>query len=177
MGGRGSALAVIAWAALALGTVTDASAENHSAAMREPAHLSPLSPTIVEYTWHLRVPKWVVRPHRIERRVLAPASRVHRFDFSTPEIRTERRSVGSVAEFECKYGDFGLPNACRTTWRRLYVDIPHAVTRHDYVEIDVPTLAWQDWDAVVETPKLEWRDETLTVSLPALARSRGDARE
>ena len=175
--GSGATFALIAVAALGFATSTGASAGEGSDAAHERGTSSPLSPGTVEYTWHLRVPEWEVRPRHAGARILAPAWRVRRFDYSVPGFRTERRRVGSVAAFECKYNDFGLPNACRTTWRGVYVDVPHPVARHDYVDLDVPTLAWQHWDASVETPELRWKDETLTISLPAPASGPSAARD
>lgn len=135
----------------------------------EPVHFrAPLSPAIVEYRWRLVVPEWVVTPRLASARVYAPQWRVARATYAVPEFRTERRRIGSVPEFTCKYADFGLPNECRTTWRAAYVDVPVARMQNDYLEFDVPRWSWQRWETPVETPRLVWRESTMIVSVPAL---------
>ena len=65
-------------------------------------------------------------------------------EYGMLEFTTERRRIGSVAEFSCKYPDFRLPNECRTTWRDVYVEVPIPVMSRDHVDLDVPEWSWQD---------------------------------
>lgn len=132
-----------------------------------PEQWAPLAPAVVEYRWTFLAPAWVVEARTIETRVYAPEWRSKRVDYALPGARTERRRVGRVAAFECKYADLALPNECRTTWRDVYADIPLPVVRHDYMEIEIPVWSWQDRRTVVEVPRVVWKEETLIVSVPA----------
>lgn len=131
--------------------------------------LVPLTPAIVEYRWRLWVPEWVVETRHIRSRVYAPTWKARRIDYALPEISTERRRIGSVPEFSCKYADLDLPNECRTTWHAVYVDVPVPVMRRDTADVDVPRWSWQDLDTPVAVPRLVWKAQTLIVSVPALA--------
>jgi hypothetical protein len=116
--------------------------------------------------------------HQVRRqRVYAPTLRPVRLDYAVPEFRTERRVVGMVPEFSCKYADSALPNECRTTWRRIHAEVPVAVVHHDQLAFDVPQWSWQDVDVAVDVPRVTWKEETLVVSLPAFARSGSDANQ
>jgi len=76
-----------------------------------------IEPAIVKYRWTFVEPVWTVRPRTIDVRIVDPATRVERIDYDTVEITFERKRVGRIPEFSCKYADFALPNECRTTWR------------------------------------------------------------
>jgi hypothetical protein len=145
-----------------------------TSAAEGPAPLAPLRPTTVTYAWRVAVPVWTTE-HQVRRqRVYAPTLRPVRVDYAVPEFRTERRVVGMVAEFSCKYADAALPNACRTTWRRVYAEVPVAVVHHDQLSFDVPQWSWQDVDVAVDVPRVTWKEETLVVSLPAFEGSASD---
>ncbi len=73
-----------------------------------------------------------------------------------------------MAEFSCKYGDLLLPNACTTTWRDVWIDVPVPVVRRDSIDIDVMQWTPTEWRTTVDVPRLVWREETLVVSLPAV---------
>lgn len=162
-----SPVAVLAVAAVLLGgTATAHKGEPDSPGTVDP--WAPLVPAIVEYHWHLLVPEWTVETRIDRRRVYAPRWGAARLDFALPDIRTERRRIGAVPEFSCKYPDFRLPNECRTTWRDVYVDVPRPVLQRDHVDVDVPRWTWRDQDTPIDVPRLVWREETLIVSLPAL---------
>jgi hypothetical protein len=159
-------------AALAFGAATHAFAQaapTEPEANAPPERLAPLAPAIVEYRWKLLVPQWVDATEHVRARVYAPRWHVARVDYSSLDFRSERRRVGSVAEFHCKYNDLWLPNECRTTWHDVYVDVPVPVLRPDYFEFDVPRWSWRDVDARVDYPRVVWTERTLVVSLPALA--------
>jgi hypothetical protein len=134
-----------------------------------PAPLPLLAPAIVQYRWTFLAPEWRVEPRNLDARIRAPAWRPRRVAIQVLEFTPERRRIGRVAEFSCKYPDFGLPNACTTTWRDVYVNVPIPVLRKDHFEIDVPQWSWQDWHADVDVPHLVWKEETLVVSVPAFA--------
>ena len=133
-----------------------------------PSRLPLWRTTIVEYRWTFLAPVWIVEPRNYETRVVAPVLRPRTIDVPSFEWTSERRKVARVAEFDCKYADFLLPNACRTTWRDVYVDVPVPVVRRDRVDIDVPQWTPAEWQTTVDMPRLVWREETLVVSLPAV---------
>jgi hypothetical protein len=130
--------------------------------------LQPLVPAIVEYRWRPLVPHWVV-----DARVVQPAAsldwRAQPVPYAMPDFELVERRIGTVPEFECKYSDLGLPNACTTHWRAVYAMVPVAVVRRDTLDLDVPQWRQPGEAFVVEVPRLEWKEETLVVSLPALA--------
>ena len=134
-----------------------------------PDHLTALEPAIVEYRWVFLVPEWVVEAGHADARVYAPAVRPRRIDYGVVELATSRRRIGRMADFSCKYSDFALPNACRTTWRDVYADVPVPVVRRDYIDLDVPQWSWQRWRATYDVPRLVWKRAELVVSLPAIA--------
>ncbi|MGE5172075.1 MAG: hypothetical protein ACM3JC_17065 [Rudaea sp.] len=139
-----------------------------AAAAGEPAPLTPLRPTTKTYAWRVAVPVWTTEREVRRQRVYAPTLHPLSAGYALAEFRRERRLVGVVPEFSCKYPDAALPNECRTTWRRVYAEVPVAVVRHDRLTFDVPQWSWQDVDVAVDVPRLAWREETLVVSLPAL---------
>jgi hypothetical protein len=134
-----------------------------------PSRLPLWQTTIVEYRWTFLTPVWIVEPRAYETRVTAPRMRPRTVEIPSLEWTSERRKVARVADFDCKYGDFLLPNACTTTWRDVYVDVPVAVVRRDSIDIDVPQWTREQWRTTVDAPRLVWREETLVVSLPAIA--------
>ena len=134
-----------------------------------PAPLAPLQPTVVEYRWTFLVPEWVSDPRIVESSAYVPQWRSRRVAFGSLEFTTTRRKIGSVPEFDCKYVDFALPNACRTTWRDVYVDVYVPVVRSDSFDVDVLEWSRQDLRTPVDVPLLVWKEQTLLVSLPALA--------
>ena len=137
-----------------------------------PQRLPLIETTIVEYRWVFLAPEWVVERQVVGAHVYAPAWKARQVDFPSLEFTSERRKVARVAQFECKYSDFWLPNACRTTWRDVYVDVPVPVIRHETFPVDVPQWTWQDTRTTVDVPRLVWKEKTLIVSLPAVAVSR-----
>ena len=134
-----------------------------------PSRLPLWQTTIVEYRWTFLTPVWIVEPRAYETRVTAPRMRPRTVESPALEWTSERRKVARVADFDCKYGDFLLPNACTATWRDVYVDVPVAVVRRDSIDIDVPQWTREQWRTTVDVPRLVWREETLVVSLPAIA--------
>ena len=138
-----------------------------------PDRLPLMQTAIVEYRWSFLVPEWVMEPHTVSTQVYAPALRTQRVDYALPEWTSERRKVARVAEFTCKYSDLMLPNACRTTWRDVYVDVPVPVLRRDSFDVDVPQWSWQNVATTVDVARLVWKEQTLLVSLPAVALANG----
>ena len=134
-----------------------------------PARLATLQPTVVAYRWTFLVPEWVVDARTIDARIQAPRWTTRRIAYGSLEFTTERRRIGRMPEFDCKYADFALPNACRTTWRDVYVDVYVPVVRRDSFDVDVPQWSAQDIRTTVDVPRLVWKTQTLVVSLPASA--------
>ena len=133
-----------------------------------PARLPLWQTTIVEYRWTFLTPVWIVEPRTYRARVTAPSFRTATIDVPSVEWTSERRKVARVAEFSCKYGDLLLPNACTTTWRDVWIDVPVPVVRRDSIDIDVMQWTPTEWRTTVDVPRLVWREETLVVSLPAV---------
>jgi hypothetical protein len=128
-----------------------------------------LAPAIVAYRWVFVAPHWVVAPASVDARLPVPSTRTKRIDYGVVEMTTERRRVGRIADFSCKYPDFALPNQCTTTWRNVYVDVPVPVVRRDHIDVDIPEWSVRNVRTTVDVPRLEWRREELIVSLPAIA--------
>jgi hypothetical protein len=153
-------------------------ASSHASAQRAseeplPARLPLMQTTIVEYRWSFLAPEWVVEPQTVTARVYAPSMHTQRIGYALPEWTSERRKVARVADFTCKYSDLMLPNACRTTWHDVYMDVPVPVLRRDSLEVDVPQWSWQDVTTTVDVARLVWKEQTLIVSLPAVALEHG----
>jgi hypothetical protein len=128
-----------------------------------------IQPAIVQYRWTFVEPVWSVPSRSVDVRILDPATRFERIDYDTVEFTFERKRVGRVPEFSCKYADFALPNECRTTWRTVYADVPVPRARRDHVDVDLPDWQWRDARTIVDEPRLEWRRRELVVSVPATA--------
>jgi hypothetical protein len=141
-----------------------------AAAAEPPASLAPLRPTTDTYVWRVPVPRWTTERQVRRQRVYAPTLHPVRVFYALPEFRSERRVIGVMPEFSCKYADAALPNECRLTWQRVYAEVPVAVVHHDERAFDVPQWSWEDVDVTVEVPRLAWKEETLVVELPAGAR-------
>jgi len=154
-------------ASIALTAATSASAVR--ADDTQPAPLAPLQPTIVEYRWTFLVPEWVSDSRIVETTANVPQWRSRRVEFGSLEFTTTRRRIASVPEFDCKYVDFVLPNACRTTWRDVYVEVYVPVVRPDSFDVDVPEWSREEVRTRIDVPRLIWKEQTLLVSLPALA--------
>jgi len=130
--------------------------------------LQPLVPTVVEYAWHPLVPVWRV-DHRVIRAPAALEWRSRAVHYALPDFEFVQRKIGAVPVFECKYGDFGLPNTCTTHWQDVYADVAVPLLQRDAFDLDVPYWKQPGDEVVVDVPRLEWKEETLVVSLPALA--------
>jgi len=128
-----------------------------------------IEPAIVQYRWTFVEPVWTVRSRSVDVRIVDPATRRKRIDYDTVEITFERKRIGRVPEFSCKYADFALPNECRTTWRTVYADVPVPIVRRDHVDVEVPDWQWRDARTIVDEPRLEWKQRELVVSVPAAA--------
>jgi hypothetical protein len=156
---------LVAIASLAVASQAFATSE----ADPRPQPLPLMVPAIVNYRWTFVEPVWTVESRNVDVRIVDPATRTRRIDYDTVEITFERRRVGRVPEFSCKYADFAWPNECRTTWRSVYADVPVPAVRRDHVDVDVPDWQWRDAHTIVDVPRLEWRRRELVVSVPATA--------
>jgi hypothetical protein len=137
-------------------------------ALAHEALREPLVPTVVEYRWHLLTPHWSVE-HRVVRTPASLAWRSVPVRYALPDFELVQRRIGVVPVFECKYGDFGLPNTCTTRWQDVHVDVAVPLLRHEEFDVDVAEWKAPGNEVVVDVPRLEWKEDTLVVSLPALA--------
>jgi hypothetical protein len=133
----------------------------------EPRALPLIEPAIVHYRWTFVEPVWTIESRRVDVPIVDPATRSTRIDHDTVEITLERKRVGRVPEFSCKYPDFAWPNECRTTWRSVYADVPVPVVRRDHLDVEVPDWRVRDARTIVDVPRLEWKRRELIVSVPA----------
>jgi hypothetical protein len=133
----------------------------------EPRALPLIEPAIVHYRWTFVEPVWTIESRRVDVPIVDPATRSTRIDYNTVEITLERKRVGRVPEFSCKYPDFAWPNECRTTWRSVYADVPVPVVRRDHLDVEVPDWRVRGARTIVDVPRLEWKRRELIVSVPA----------
>ena len=129
---------------------------------------STVYPGVREYRWSFHVPTMTLENTAAAVTALTPTVRARRWDYQAADIGTERRSLGKIPEFSCKYPDLMLPNECRTVWRDVYVDLPVLVARRQHIDVDVPEWRWQkQWFPIV-VPRWTWSDKSLTVSVPTI---------
>ncbi len=129
---------------------------------------STVYPSVREYHWTFHVPTLTFEDREATVTAPIPTTRPQRWDYQGADIGTERRSIGKIPEFSCKYPDLLLPNECRTVWRDVYVDLPVLVERHQHIDVDVPEWRWQkQWFPIV-VPRWTWSDKSLTVSVPTI---------
>lgn len=119
-----------------------------------------------EYVWTFYVPVMTV-----ERRDIVfsgPGLAVHsrRFDYEVPGLKSERRKLGQVAEFHCKYPDLLLPNECGIEWHDVYADLPVLTLRHEHVDADVAEWTTEERRIRLDVPRWTWQERTLTVVVP-----------
>lgn len=119
-----------------------------------------------EYVWTVYLP--VVTTEHVEAVIEVLAPRVHgrRWDYELPGLKSERFKLGQVAEFSCKYGDWELPNECRTEWHDVYADLPVLAMQRDHVDYDEVDWAWEERTVGIDVARWSWRAGTLTFSVP-----------
>ena len=139
-----------------------------AAEQRDPFASSTVYPGVREYRWTFHVPTMTLENDAAAVSAPTPVMHAQRWDYQGADIGTERRSLGKIPEFSCKYPDLMLPNECRTVWRDVYVDLPVLVARQRHIEVDVPEWRWQkQWFPIV-VPRWTWADKSLTVSVPTI---------
>jgi hypothetical protein len=92
--------------------------------------------------------------------------RSRRFDYEVPGLKSERRKLGQVAEFHCKYPDWLLPNECGIEWHDVYADLPVLTLRHEHVAADVAEWTAEERRIRLDVPRWTWQERTLTVIVP-----------
>jgi hypothetical protein len=119
-----------------------------------------------EYRWMFYVP--VMTLERREIVFSGPRLVVHsrRFDYEVPGLKSERRKLGQVAEFHCKYPDFLLPNECGIEWHDVYADLPVLTLRREHVDGDVAEWTTEERRIRLDVPRWTWQERTLTVVVP-----------
>ncbi len=125
-----------------------------------------LYPGTKEYVWTLYVP--VLTTERIAVVVRVPKEHVigRRWDYEYPGLKSQRFKLGEVAEFNCKYSDWGLPQECRTEWHSVYADLPVLAMQRDHLDYDESEWAWEEQTMRIDVPHWSWKASTLTVSVP-----------
>lgn len=125
-----------------------------------------LYPGTREYVWTLYVP--VLTTERLAVVVQVPIEHVigRRWDYEYPGLKSQRFNLGQVAEFNCKYSDWGLPEQCRTEWHRVYADLPVLAMLHDHLDYDEHEWVWEEQTMHIDVPHWSWKANTLTVSVP-----------
>jgi hypothetical protein len=121
------------------------------------------------YVWTLYVPE--LTTERVAVAVSVPVLHVHgkRWDYDLPDLQSKRFKLGQVAEFNCKYSDWGLPEECLTQWRDVYADLPVLTMQHDHLNYDTAEWEWEEQTMHIDLPHWTWRESTLTVSVPTFA--------
>ena len=120
-----------------------------------------------EYRWTFYVPVLTLERHEIFVQAPATTVRSRRWDYEVPGLRGERFKLGQVAEFDCKYMDWRLPNECRTVWHDVYADLPVLTMQKRHVDYDVAEWAWQERRIRFDVPHWTWTEQTLIVGVPA----------
>ncbi len=119
-----------------------------------------------EYVWTLYVP--VLTTERVAVVVQLPTLHVRgrRWDYEFPGLKSQRIKLGQVAEFNCKYSDWGLPEQCRTEWHNVYADLPQLAMQRDHLDYDEAEWVWEEQTMHIDVPHWSWNASTLTVSVP-----------
>ncbi len=125
-----------------------------------------LYPGTREYVWTLYVP--VLTTERLAVVVRVPKEHVigRRWDYEYPGLKSQRFKLGQVAEFDCKYSDWGLPQECRTEWHNVYADLPVLAMLRDHLDYNESEWAWEEQTMHIDVPHWSWKASTLTVSVP-----------
>lgn len=119
-----------------------------------------------EYVWTLSVPVLTTERVPVTLQVLALHLRGRRWDYEAPTLKSQRFKLGQVAEFNCKYSDWGLPETCLTQWRNVYADLPVLAMQRDHLDYDAAEWAWETKTLHIDLPHWKWNQSTLTVSVP-----------
>jgi hypothetical protein len=119
-----------------------------------------------EYRWTFYVPVLSVERREIVVQGPGLAVRSKRFEYEVPGLKSERRRLGQIAEFYCKYPDLQLPNECGIAWHDVYADLPVLTTRHDHFDADVAEWTSEERRIRFDVPHWTWTERILTVVVP-----------
>ena len=122
-----------------------------------------------EYRWTFYVPVMTVERREVVFSGPGLTLRSRRFDYEIPGLKSERRKLGQVAEFHCKYPDWLLPNECGIEWHDVYADLPVLTLRHEHVEADVAEWTTEERRIRLDVPRWTWQERTLTVIVPGFS--------
>ena len=121
-----------------------------------------------EYVWTLYTPVLTTERVPVVMRVLTLTLRGRRWDYELPTLKSQRFKLGEVADFSCKYSDWGLPETCRTQWHNVYADLPVLAMQRDHLNYDAADWTWEDKTLHIDVPHWTWNKGTLTVSVPTI---------
>jgi hypothetical protein len=119
-----------------------------------------------EYVWTFYVPVMTIERREIVFPGPGVAVHLRRFDYEVPGLKSERRKLGQVAEFYCKYPDWQLPNECGIAWHDVYADVPVLTLRHEHVDADVAEWTTEERRIRLDVPRWTWQERTLTIVVP-----------
>jgi len=133
-----------------------------------PGPATDLYPATREYQWTF----YVARVTTERREVVVPGPvvtvRSRRYDYEVPGLRAERRKLGQVPEFYCKYPDWQLPNECGVEWHDVYGDFPQLTMRREHIDVDVAEWSSGEHRTFIDVPHVTWVPRTFTLVVPVL---------
>jgi hypothetical protein len=133
-----------------------------------PGPATDVYPGTREYRWTFYVPVMTIERHEFVFRGVNPIVRSRRFDYETPGLRYERRKLGEMPEFYCKYPDWALPNECGVRWHVVYADFPQLTMRREHIDADVVEWRTGEQTIRIDVPRWTWTEKTLTLVVPVL---------
>jgi hypothetical protein len=133
-----------------------------------PGPATDLYPATREYQWTLYVPVVTIERREIVLQAPVVTVRSRRYHYEVPGLRDERRKLGQVPEFHCKYPDWQLPNECGVEWHEIYGDFPQLTMRREHVDVDVPEWSQGEHSFRIDVPHVTWTPRTLTLVVPVL---------
>ncbi len=119
-----------------------------------------------EYRWTFYVPVMTLERHEIIVQGPGVTVRSRRVDYELPGLKSERRKLGQVAEFHCKYPDWQLPNECGISWHDVYADLPVLTMRREHIDADVAEWTSEERRIRFDVAHWTWTERTLTVVVP-----------
>lgn len=120
-----------------------------------------------EVVWILFVPVLTTETVPVVVTVPELKLRGRRWDYDYPGLKSQRFKLGQVAEFNCKYMDWGLPEQCHTVWRNVYADLPVLAMEHDHLNYDAAEWVWAEKTIHLDVPRWSWHESTFTLSVPS----------
>ena len=133
-----------------------------------PGPATDVYPGTRAYRWTFYVPVMTIERRDIVFTGPDVVFRSRRFDYETPGLKYERRKLGQVPEFHCKYPDWWLPNECGVRWHDVYADFPQLTLRREHIDADVAEWRVDEHRIRIEVPRWSWTPRTLTLVVPVL---------